>query len=71
MSILCWFNQCRWLHIFNVPTARTPDGQWRLFGVYQCPRCKTVSVGTAQVPENSAEGLAAALAHGSKQDREA
>lgn len=29
------FWRCRWLHLFNVTH----------FGVYQCSRCKTVSIG--------------------------
>jgi hypothetical protein len=31
MSWFCWFVQCQWVHIRG--------------GLYQCTRCKTVSVG--------------------------
>jgi hypothetical protein len=31
MGILCMIMPCKWIHIKN--------------GLYQCPRCKTISVG--------------------------
>lgn len=31
MGIRCWFSQCNWVHIVG--------------GLYQCSKCKTVSVG--------------------------
>lgn len=39
MRWLCIFNQCRWLWHFNCDEG---DGTW---GIYQCSRCKTISVG--------------------------
>jgi hypothetical protein len=41
MRWLCWFTQCDWLWYFNSDDAAT-DGR---VGVYQCHRCKTISIG--------------------------
>jgi hypothetical protein len=35
MKFLCMFFACRWIHHFDI----------RKIGVYQCRRCKTISVG--------------------------
>jgi hypothetical protein len=44
--ILCFFSKCRWIWLFNAQTGITPsDGT---VGVYQCTRCKTVSIGADQ-----------------------
>jgi len=43
--MLCWFFACRWLHLCNVEhssAVRAP------VGLYQCLRCKTVSVGAVK-----------------------
>lgn len=40
MRWLCVFFPCKWLHIWNVQ-----DDPGHLVGLYQCPRCKTLSVG--------------------------
>lgn len=42
MRILCLFSACRWLHLFNVKDAENN------FGVYQCSKCKTVSIGSSR-----------------------
>lgn len=42
MSWLCWFRLCSWRHLFNVRDAENN------FGVYQCRRCKTVSIGSSR-----------------------
>lgn len=41
MKWLCLFLQCNWLWHFNSDDAPT-DGR---VGVYQCTRCKTISIG--------------------------
>jgi hypothetical protein len=41
---LCLFIPCRWRFHFNVPA----DSEARPMGVYQCDRCKTLSVGWAR-----------------------
>lgn len=38
----CWFFKCKWLHKFNVENPHTVGRA----GVYQCTRCKTLSVGS-------------------------
>ncbi|NOR27560.1 MAG: hypothetical protein GQ540_03410 [Lutibacter sp.] len=48
MKFLCYFKQCNWIHIINV---RKPDIYSELVrdtGLYQCSRCKTISVGAYQ-----------------------
>lgn len=52
MRWLCWFNQCRWHYLGAFEQADpyfTPGTQGRR-GIYQCTRCKTVSVGAASDP---------------------
>lgn len=44
MGILCWFQQCNWLHQFNA-VQRALEARPVEVGVYQCSRCKTISVG--------------------------
>lgn len=39
----CLFFPCRWLHLFNV--VRADDAPC---GVWQCSRCKTVSIGKSE-----------------------
>lgn len=41
MGWLCWFRQCCWLWHFNADDAQ----EGRTVGVYQCSRCKTISIG--------------------------
>jgi hypothetical protein len=50
MRLFCLFRQCRWVWLFNVRN----QGEWdgidinlpdELFGVYQCERCKFLSIG--------------------------
>jgi len=47
MSFLCWFMQCERLFRFNAPRHwhRPSNNGIGLVGVYQCSRCKTLSVG--------------------------
>ncbi len=52
-SLIClMFRPCRWLWHFDteawpgMKTAEDPLGQYpRLIGVYQCTRCKAISLG--------------------------
>ena len=41
MSFFCLFFSCRWLWHFNADDAKAGE----TVGVYQCSRCKTISVG--------------------------
>lgn len=50
MSLSCLFRKCRWLHVMNVRgdnfighDNRKRDAH---AGLYQCSRCKTVSIGS-------------------------
>lgn len=45
MSFVCWFQPCRWAHLFNA-VQRAFEAAPHEVGVYQCTRCKTVSVGS-------------------------
>lgn len=44
MRFLCWFSQCRWVHICNAVLSDDAP-----CGLYQCSKCKTISIG---VPRN-------------------
>ena len=41
MRLLCIFLRCPWLWLFNVESLNTAGRM----GVYQCPRCKSLSPG--------------------------
>ena len=40
----CWFAQCKWQHIADIQEPPGPDA--RQCGLYQCLRCKDISVGS-------------------------
>lgn len=42
MKLACWFRQCRWVHVCNI----NHDDDCCHFGIYQCSRCKTISMGS-------------------------
>lgn len=44
MSFLCWFLQCEWWHHFNT-VQRALEANPVEVGVYQCRRCKSISIG--------------------------
>jgi hypothetical protein len=54
MRFFCWFSLCNWIHLFNArmdglrSNRSTIEKGAHVVGVYQCPRCKTVSVGVAR-----------------------
>lgn len=57
MSILCWFRPCRWYYLGAFEQADptfTPGVQGQR-GLYQCVRCKTMSVGSPIDPENRSD----------------
>lgn len=41
MRWLCLFFSCDWMHVANIVWM---EGQKRA-GLWQCPRCKTISIG--------------------------
>lgn len=45
MGILCLFRLCKWEFAFNVDNKSSAYGHQ---GVWQCCRCKTISVGQEQ-----------------------
>lgn len=45
-SLRCRFGTCTWTHVHSVVN---PNGT--RYGVYQCPRCKTISTGVAREEE--------------------
>jgi hypothetical protein len=71
VSILCTFLGCRWHRVVNVSgpaivyTESEPLGQRDAeYGLYQCFRCKTISVGAVRGPEQAAyDSKAHAAAH--------
>lgn len=44
MRWLCIFAQCNWIWHFNVENPQTVGSA----GVYQCTRCKTISIGATR-----------------------
>ena len=54
MRFLCWFSQCRWYYLGCVILGDTrvhPGGVGQhLGGLYQCMRCKTMSLGSPSDP---------------------
>jgi hypothetical protein len=50
----CWFRQCDWIYLVSVERADPsfiPGTQGQV-GLYQCRRCKTLSLGAATAPAN-------------------
>lgn len=50
----CWFRQCDWRYLVSVQQADPsvgPVGTQGEVGLYQCSRCKTVSIGAAIAPD--------------------
>lgn len=47
----CWFRRCRWLWITNV----APAGECSAVGLWQCARCRDVSIGRAVYPKRDAK----------------
>lgn len=43
-ALLCWFSLCKWRHVLNVDDSREP--MLDTVGVYQCTRCKSISIGS-------------------------
>lgn len=54
MRILCWFNQCEWRYFGNVAIPNddpiSSGAAYDLTGLYQCARCKSLSVGAPTDP---------------------
>ena len=54
-AILCWFKQCRWIYLADatkpsIPSRDNPLGVGpSICGIYQCSRCKTVTIGSPKV----------------------
>jgi hypothetical protein len=54
VRLLCIFLPCPWQYVGEINWPRTPPGQplaSQVFGLYQCPRCKTLSHGSPVPPE--------------------
>jgi hypothetical protein len=49
MRWLCWFKLCDWRYFGNV-SAPVPKDCYA--GLYQCSRCKTLSLGSPTDPAN-------------------
>jgi hypothetical protein len=47
MRWLCLFLPCKWIHLTNIITENA-DRHKTLIGLWQCPRCKTLSRGRAK-----------------------
>ncbi len=52
MRWFCWFSQCRWLYLgaFEQADPTFIPGTQGQRGLYQCYRCKTVSIGAPTDP---------------------
>jgi hypothetical protein len=54
-ALLCFFAACRWEYIADatrpaIPSRTDPLGEGiSLCGIYQCSRCKTVSMGSPKI----------------------
>lgn len=48
MKWLCWFSPCRWFYLgaFEQADPTFIPGTQGQRGLYQCRRCKTVSIGS-------------------------
>jgi hypothetical protein len=49
MRLLCVFSQCQWVYLGafeQYDPSDGPPGTQGSRGLYQCPRCKTVSIGS-------------------------
>jgi hypothetical protein len=44
MNFICMFRECRWVWHFNA------EASGLILGVYQCSRCKTISIGAPRDP---------------------
>lgn len=58
MRWLCWFSLCPWAHLFNARQDGFMAGGRGIetsyvVGVYQCPRCKTLSLGAPRRTDGS------------------
>lgn len=42
---MCLFFPCRWIHIMNADDSLAPLDSYSV-GLYQCTRCKTISIGS-------------------------
>lgn len=47
MGWLCCFSDCRWYHLFDF-VSRLDTGAYHSRGLYQCSRCRRISVGRAR-----------------------
>lgn len=61
MRWLCWFMQCDWWYFGNVaipdhPNAFDSGPSYHLAGLYQCHRCKQLSLGSPTDPQHRAVG---------------
>jgi hypothetical protein len=45
MRWLCIFRQCNWIWYFNAKAHEFNPAPYETVGVYQCTRCKTISIG--------------------------
>jgi len=52
-SLLCWFQPCPWVYLgaFEQADPSEIPGTQGQRGLYQCPRCKTVSTGSPTDPD--------------------
>lgn len=48
MSFLCIFSPCRWIWHFNAKSNEYVCAPAEYVGVYQCTRCKTISIGSVR-----------------------
>lgn len=53
MRFLCWFSQCKWHYLgaFEQADPNFTVGTQGRRGLYQCRRCKTISIGAPTDPE--------------------
>lgn len=61
MRWLCLFRECEYVHLLNAQAPafsrgrRQMDAGSVIFGLYQCPRCKTVSIGSPRYPDQEGD----------------
>lgn len=53
--MLCLIFPCRWRYIINTDDSLAPLESWSV-GLYQCTRCKTISIGSPRNATPTKEG---------------
>jgi hypothetical protein len=53
-EILCFFFRCRWRHVVSVAEPDENGEPQYLTGIYQCSRCRLISIGSPRLGNKGA-----------------